>query len=110
MLKSQVECFIEGDIKLSNFAFYMSDALYYSDDKMAMKVIDTCGKEALQLCGNNQSISTLLRAPLFSSANKAGEKCKDIWTLLTAAPKALLVLVVVRTRGRKLHASCKDEN
>ena len=101
-LQEIVETFIEGDINLLNFGYYMSEALYYSDENMALKVMDKCGKEVLQFCGKYHQLSNLLRAPLHSTANKAMEKCRNAWMFLTGAPKVLVSPVMERIKGRKL--------
>jgi hypothetical protein len=87
-LQSKAEEFIERDIRLANFGCYMSDALYFSDEKLAFRAMDAYGKEVLELCSSNQTISKILRAPISSSVSKAEEKCKTAWTFLTGVPKA----------------------
>jgi hypothetical protein len=90
-LQKKVEDFIERDIRLANFGWYMSDALYFSDERLAFKAMDAYGKEVLELCSScNRTISKILTAPISSSVSKAEEKCKHAWTFLTNAPKALV--------------------
>lgn len=100
MLQRQVETFIESDIGLSNIGSYLSDALYYSDEKMVMTVMEKCGKEILQFCGNNQNLSRILRAPLSSTALKTKEKIQDTWTFFTGASKALAVPAIAGVNRR----------
>lgn len=88
-LQEYVEQFIESDIGFANFGCYLSDALYYSDEAMAMKVIDKCGNEVLQFCGNHQHLTRILRTLLSSTATKAQEKVQETWSFLTGASKAL---------------------
>jgi hypothetical protein len=106
-LQDLVESFIEGDINLLNFGYYMSEALYYSDEKMAMKIMDKYGKEVLQFCGNYQQLSNILRAPLCSTAKKAKETCRDAWTFLTGAPRGLVTPIMERVRNQKLPSLAK---
>jgi hypothetical protein len=90
-LETQVEKFIHEDIKLYNFGYYMSDALYFSDETIALKVIDTCEKEAMLLFNspNNRALSSILNVPILSSVLKVEEKCKDIWSFLTQEKRSL---------------------
>ena len=90
-LETQVEKFIHEDIKLYNFGYYMSDALYFSDETIALKVIDTCEKEAMLLFNspNNRALSSILNVPILSSVLKVEEKCKDIWSFLTQEKRTL---------------------
>ena len=87
-LETKVKAFIDKDIKLYNFGYYMSDALYFSDETIAVKVMDTCEKEAMLLLNNfspnaGLGLGKILKVPLLSSAIKAEEKCKTIWSFLT---------------------------
>ena len=87
-LEASVKTFIDTDIKLYNFGYYMSDALYFSDETIALKVIDTCEKEAMMLFNNgNQNadlaLSKILKAPLLSSVTKADKLCQGVWSFLT---------------------------
>ena len=104
-LETKVETFLHEDIKLSNFGYYMSDALYFSDETIAVKVIDTCEKEAMLLL-NSPNIplsSIILNVPILSSVLKVEEKWKDIWLFLTQEKRSLheqifTKLQVLRTR------------
>jgi BTB/POZ domain len=100
-LQQLVERFIERDVCLFNFGCYLSDALYYSDETMAMKVMDKCGNEVLQFCGNNQTLSTILRAPLSSTAIKTKQKIQETWSFFTGASEALAApaFAVVKRRS-----------
>ncbi|KAG7348349.1 BTB/POZ domain containing protein [Nitzschia inconspicua] len=110
-LHQQVERFIESDINLVNFGWYMTEALYYSDEAMAMKVMDKCGNEVLQFCGNNQNLSRLLRTPLSSTTSKAREKVQDAWTFLTGASTALVAPAIAGVRRRPFPwATCNGEH
>ena len=89
-LETKVEKFLHDDIKLSNFGYYMSDALYFSDETIAFKVIDTCEKEAMLLFNSpNIHLSSMLNNPILSSVLKVEEKCKDIWLFLTQEKRSL---------------------
>ena len=90
-LETKVEKFIHADIKLSNFGYYMSDALYFSDETIAFKVIDTCEKEAMLLFNspNIHLSSIILNVPILSSVLKVEEKWKDIWLFLTQEKRSL---------------------
>ena len=89
-LETKVEKFLQEDIKLSNFGYYMSDALYFSDETIAFKVLDTCEKEALLLLNSpNIPLSSMLNVPILSSVLKVEEKCKDIWLFLTQEKRSL---------------------
>ena len=86
-----MEKFLHDDIKLSNFGYYMSDALYFSDETIALQVLDTCEKEALLLL-NSPNIplsSIILNVPILSSVRKVEEKCQDIWLFLTQEKRSL---------------------
>ena len=69
----------------------MSDALYFSDETIAFKAIDTCEKEAMLLFNNSPNIhlSSMLNVPILSSVRKVEEKCKDIWLFLTQEKRSL---------------------
>jgi len=92
-LEQKVKTFIDKDIKLYNFGYYMSDALYFSDETIALQVIDTCEKEAMLLFNTTASpmsaaglggIGKIMKVPIIvSSAIKAEEKCKTLWSFLT---------------------------
>ena len=75
-LESRVKLFIDEDIKLQNFGFYMSDALHFGDEKIALKAINTCEKEAISLMSTMAPIvdlrlNKIFNALLLSSAVKA---------------------------------------
>jgi hypothetical protein len=89
-LETKVDKFIHEDIKLYNFGYYMSDALYFSDETIALKVIDTCEKEAMLLFNSpNIHLSSILNVPILSSVLKVEEKCKDMWSFLTQEKRSL---------------------
>ena len=90
-LETKVEKFLQEDIKLSNFGYYMSDALYFSDETIAFKVMDTCEKEAMLLfhSPNSHLSSIFLNVPILSSVRKVEEKCTDIWLFLTQEKRSL---------------------
>ena len=68
----------------------MSDALYFSDETIAVKVIDTCEKEAMLLLNSpNIPLSSMLNVPILSSVRKVEEKWKDIWLFLTQEKRSL---------------------
>ena len=83
-----VRTVIEKDIKLNNFGYYMSDALHFSDEGIAVKVIDTCEQEAISLMKGvvpnvDVGLGKLLKAPLLSSITRAESFCSGIWSFLT---------------------------
>lgn len=87
-LECKVKSFIEKDIKLNNFGYYMSDALHFSDEGIAVKIISTCEQEALSLMKGVASnvdvgLGKLLKAPLLSSITRAETFCSGIWSFLT---------------------------
>lgn len=87
-LETRVKLFVENDIKLNNFGYYMSDALYFSDETMAVKVINTCEKEVISLMdsavpGVDIGLGKMLKVPLLSSAIRAETFCHGIWSFLT---------------------------
>jgi hypothetical protein len=69
----------------------MSDALYFSDETIAFKAIDTCEKEAMLLFNNSPNIplSSILNVPILSSVLMVEEKWKDIWLFLTQEKRSL---------------------
>jgi hypothetical protein len=99
-LQKKVEGFIESDVSLINIGQYMSDALYFCDERMTMKVMDTCGNEILKFCGSNQHLIRILRAPVDSIRNKAKEKIQETWTFLISASKVLTVPDVASVKMR----------
>jgi hypothetical protein len=101
-LQNQVEQFIESDINMTNFGIYLSDALYFSDERMAMKVMDRwSGNEVLlQLYGNNQNLMRIFTAPIDSTTNKAMQKIQATWTFLTSASKILNVHGIANLKTR----------
>ena len=87
-LERRVKSFIEKDIKLNNFGYYMSDALYFSDESMAVKVINTCEQEAMSLMNDatpsvELGLGKMLKVPLLTSAIRAERFCQSIWSLVT---------------------------
>ncbi len=87
-LETDVKKFIEGDIKLSNFGYYMSDALHFSNESMAVKVINTCEKEAISLMNEASpsvelGLGKILKVPLLTSAIRVENFCHSIWSLVT---------------------------
>lgn len=87
-LEARVKLFIDKDIKLYNFGYYMSGALYFSDETIALKVINTCEQEAILLMNDatpsaDRGLETLLKVPLLLSAMKAEKFCHSVWSLLT---------------------------
>ena len=96
-LETKVEKFIHADIKLYNFGYYMSDALYFSDETIALQVIDTCEKEALLLFNTpNMHLSSMLNVPILSSVLKVEEKWKDIRLFLTQEKRSLHEQIVTK--------------
>lgn len=87
-LEARVKVFIENDIKLDNFGYYMSDALHFSDETIAIKIISTCEKEAMLLMNDvtpsvDLGLYKILKVPMLSSAIKAEHFCHGIWSFLT---------------------------
>jgi hypothetical protein len=88
-LETRVKLFIDKDIKLGNFGYYMSDALHFSDETMAIKVINTCEKEAILLMNNSTPrVDLTLRKILkvrrqLPPAIKVETFWHNIWTFLT---------------------------
>jgi hypothetical protein len=87
-LQSQIQEFIEQDIRLYNFGYYMSEAIYFSEENVALKVMDTCGNEVLKLC-SDPNLSTILHFPFFATFTTVEEKFQTAWTYLVRLPKAL---------------------
>lgn len=87
-LEGRVQSFIEKDIKLQNFGYYMSDALHFSDEGIAVKVISTCEQEAISLMKGvapnvDLGLGKLLKVPLLSSITRAETFCSGVWSFLT---------------------------
>lgn len=85
-LEARVKVFIDEDIKLNNFGYYMSGALYFGDEISAVKVITTCEKEAISWMNDTNIMSVefglgnILKFPLLPKAEKC---CHSIWSFLT---------------------------
>jgi hypothetical protein len=88
-LQVEVEEFIEKDVKLSNFGHYMSETLFFNNEKVALKVLDTCEDEVMQLCSNQQGLSWMLKGLIASSVLNIEEKGKNAWSFLMCVPKAI---------------------
>lgn len=88
-LEGLVQRFIDNDIKLMNFGYYMSDALYFSDETIALKVIDTCEKEAMSLFSHENptiqfGVSKIFEVPfLLSSVARGEKKVRTFWSFLS---------------------------
>lgn len=87
-LEVRVKSFIDKDIKLHNFGYYLSDALYFRDETIALKVIDTCEKEVMLLMNHaapsvDLGLDKIMKVPLLSSTTKAKKHCLSIWSVLT---------------------------
>ena len=81
-LESSIEKFIKRDVKLFNFGRYMSEALYFGDETMAVNIINICENEAMLLLymhNNNSNSNYRFKMSGFSSAVlKAEEKCENV--------------------------------
>jgi hypothetical protein len=88
-LEARVKVFIEHDIRLGNFGYYMSDALHFSDETIAIKIISTCEKEAMSLMKDvtpsnvDFGLYKILKVPMLSSAVRAEHFCHGVWSFLT---------------------------
>mmetsp|Transcript_22284 Transcript_22284/g.52980 ORF Transcript_22284/g.52980 Transcript_22284/m.52980 type:complete len:267 (+) Transcript_22284:164-964(+) len=87
-LERRVKVFIDEDIKLCNFAHYLSEALYFSEEAIALKVIETCENEAMSLVKDATPSLDLkhikiLRVPFLFTAIKAEKFCHNISSLLS---------------------------
>uniref|UniRef100_A0A6U9XWS4 BTB domain-containing protein n=1 Tax=Pseudo-nitzschia australis TaxID=44445 RepID=A0A6U9XWS4_9STRA len=107
-LEAKTKTFIDKDIQLFNLGCYLSDALYFSEEKIALKAIDTCEKEVMSLLNYNNSnannnnsnanarvgLLKILRVPLLSSVSVLGaeQRCKSVWSFLSRERPSLKAL------------------
>ena len=87
-LEIKVKSFIDEDIKLCNFAHYLSEALYFSDETIALKVIETCEKEAMSLMNDatpslDLKLVKILRVPFLFTVIKAETFYNNISSFLS---------------------------
>lgn len=116
-IRSQVQAFIESDVRLNNFGYYMSEAIHFSDDMVALKVMDACGSEVLQMCFDS-SLSRILRSSFAASVSKAEETFLSTWDLFARFPRAALrcrigkitALNMKLSKGRTTRQSTKCED
>jgi len=92
-LEARVKTFIDQDIQLFNFGYYLSDALYFSEETIALKAIHTCEEEVVSLLSRNTNgdatvdlgLYRIIKVPLSSSLQHAGKKCQALWSFLSSA-------------------------
>jgi len=107
-LETTIESFITKDIKLRNVGHYLSDALYFGDESVAIKVIDKCEKEAMALLNDSPSLTKIMSAPISSSMIKVGIQCRTLWAFLTEK-RSLLVEIFPKLQRRKDHNFIQKE-
>eukprot|EP00536_Pseudo-nitzschia_multiseries_P011878 jgi/Psemu1/326626/estExt_fgenesh1_pg.C_4300005 len=83
-LEVEVKSFIDKDIQLFNFGYYLSDALYFSEETVALKAIHTCEEGVMSLLNRNNNAEAsidlglykIIKVPLLSSLQGAEKNAK----------------------------------
>jgi BTB/POZ domain len=87
-LQSNIFEFIERDIRPYNFGYYMSEGLFFCEERITLKAVETCEREVMRMCSDTQLFS-VLRSPLSASVASAEEKIQCAWVLVTRLPETL---------------------
>ncbi|VEU33947.1 unnamed protein product [Pseudo-nitzschia multistriata] len=91
-LEARAEAFVEKDLRLVTFGCYLADALYFSEEAVALRAMDACEREVLSLLNGRggaerakrpRGLCKLLGVPLLASVLEAEHRARTVWSVLT---------------------------